>query len=237
MPWRARHQPCTTPLDLRPPGAPTLFAHCRQAAPAPGAATGCRGLLSGESRALPSDLTTPCGPAAATPPRDLHADHCHHHGRRLDPAPPAAAGRRDGDTAALTRPARARLSAAVEPLADGEARLRIDAFALTSNNVTYAAFGEAMKYWQFFPCGDAAWGCIPVWGFAEVVESRAAGVEPVLISPGVDEEAAVAIESTRLGRARPAAAAATAKRRRLGTTARVWSTRYSFFSTASRISP
>lgn len=62
------------------------------------------------------------------------------------------------------------------PLADGEARLRIDQFALTSNNITYAAFGEAMKYWDFYPAGDAAWGTIPVWGFAEVVESRAEGV-------------------------------------------------------------
>ena len=62
------------------------------------------------------------------------------------------------------------------PLAEGEARLRIDSFALTSNNITYAAFGEAMKYWEFFPSGDAAWGNIPVWGFAEVVESRAEGV-------------------------------------------------------------
>jgi hypothetical protein len=61
-------------------------------------------------------------------------------------------------------------------LQEGEARLRIDSFALTSNNITYAAFGEAMKYWEFFPTGDPAWGHIPVWGFAEVVESRAEGV-------------------------------------------------------------
>ena len=65
---------------------------------------------------------------------------------------------------------------AARPLAEGQARLRIDNFALTSNNITYAAFGEAMKYWDFFPTGDAAWGCIPVWGFADVVESRAEGV-------------------------------------------------------------
>jgi hypothetical protein len=64
----------------------------------------------------------------------------------------------------------------LRPLAEGEARLRIDRFALTSNNITYAAFGEAMKYWEFFPTGDPAWGHIPVWGFAEVVESRAEGV-------------------------------------------------------------
>ncbi|WP_425261835.1 DUF2855 family protein [Rubrivivax sp. RP6-9] len=65
---------------------------------------------------------------------------------------------------------------AARPLAEGEARLAVAHFALTANNITYAAFGEAMKYWQFFPCGDAAWGCIPVWGFATVVESRADGV-------------------------------------------------------------
>lgn len=61
-------------------------------------------------------------------------------------------------------------------LAEGQARLRVESFALTANNLTYAAFGEAMKYWQFFPAADPAWGCLPVWGFATVVESRAEGV-------------------------------------------------------------
>ena len=63
-----------------------------------------------------------------------------------------------------------------QPLADGEVRVRIDAFALTSNNITYAAFGEAMSYWQFFPTGEEGWGSIPVWGFAEVVQSLHPGV-------------------------------------------------------------
>ena len=62
------------------------------------------------------------------------------------------------------------------PLASGQVRMRIDCFALTSNNVTYGAFGETMNYWNFFPTGDAATGCIPVWGFATVAESRADGV-------------------------------------------------------------
>ncbi|MDE2300846.1 MAG: DUF2855 family protein [Burkholderiales bacterium] len=62
------------------------------------------------------------------------------------------------------------------PLAEGEVRMAIDAFALTSNNITYAAFGETMNYWSFFPTGDTATGCIPVWGFANVVESRCAGL-------------------------------------------------------------
>ena len=58
------------------------------------------------------------------------------------------------------------------PLADGQVRLGIDSFALTANNITYAAFGDAMNYWGFFPTGDPATGCIPVWGFADVSESR-----------------------------------------------------------------
>ena len=65
---------------------------------------------------------------------------------------------------------------ATRTLADGEVRLEIQHFALTSNNITYAAFGELMKYWQFFPAPDAAWACLPVWGFAEVSESRASSL-------------------------------------------------------------
>ena len=68
-------------------------------------------------------------------------------------------------------------------LADGEVRVRIDKFALTSNNITYAAFGDAMNYWAFFPvapvaqvAGSASWGRIPVWGFGDVVESSCPGV-------------------------------------------------------------
>src|SRR5450631_1445488 len=63
------------------------------------------------------------------------------------------------------------------PLAEGTARLTVDGFALTSNNITYGAFGDAMNYWAFFPTGDATTGCIPVWGFATVSESRSPGVE------------------------------------------------------------
>ena len=62
------------------------------------------------------------------------------------------------------------------PLGAGQVRLRIDRFALTSNNITYGAFGDAMNYWDFFPTGDATTGGIPVWGFATVLESEADGV-------------------------------------------------------------
>lgn len=58
---------------------------------------------------------------------------------------------------------------------DGEALLRVDRFGLSANNITYAAFGEAMSYWKFFPAPDG-WGRMPVWGFADVLASRADGV-------------------------------------------------------------
>lgn len=63
------------------------------------------------------------------------------------------------------------------PLAEGAARLRLDLFGLTANNVTYAAMGEGpLGYWDFFP-GPKGWGRLPVWGFGTVVESRAPGVQ------------------------------------------------------------
>ncbi|MES2070458.1 MAG: DUF2855 family protein, partial [Pseudomonadota bacterium] len=64
-----------------------------------------------------------------------------------------------------------------DTLADGQVLLKIDKFAFTSNNVTYAAFGEAMSYWNFFPAPEG-WGKIPVWGFAEVVLSRHEAIKP-----------------------------------------------------------
>jgi hypothetical protein len=66
------------------------------------------------------------------------------------------------------------------PLQTGEVRLSIDAFGLTSNNITYAVFGDAMHYWEFFPGPDldgTHWGRVPVWGFADVSESTVAGIQ------------------------------------------------------------
>ncbi len=60
--------------------------------------------------------------------------------------------------------------------APGQALLRVDAFGLTSNNITYAMFGEAMSYWSFFPAEDG-WGRVPVWGFAEVAASAVPELE------------------------------------------------------------
>lgn len=66
--------------------------------------------------------------------------------------------------------------AALSDLEVGEVLLHINRFAFTANNVTYAMFGDAMKYWEFFPTGDADWGMIPVWGFATVALSTVDGV-------------------------------------------------------------
>jgi hypothetical protein len=62
-------------------------------------------------------------------------------------------------------------------LAPGHARLRVERFGLSANNITYAMFGEGMSYWSFFPAEDG-WGRMPVWGFAEVLESDAEQLEP-----------------------------------------------------------
>ena len=70
--------------------------------------------------------------------------------------------------------------AAAEPeainLAPGQILMKISKFAFTSNNVTYAAFGDAMSYWNFFPAPEG-WGRIPVWGFADVVATQQDGIK------------------------------------------------------------
>ncbi|MEC9345968.1 MAG: DUF2855 family protein [Pseudomonadota bacterium] len=61
------------------------------------------------------------------------------------------------------------------PLRDGEARLATRLFALTANTMTYLAMGDDIGYWGFFPASDGS-GRVPVWGFADVVESRSAAL-------------------------------------------------------------
>ncbi len=67
-------------------------------------------------------------------------------------------------------------------LEEGEVRVAVARFAVTANNVTYAAAGDQIGYWQFFPPrpGDdgssEGWGVVPMWGFAEVTESKIAGL-------------------------------------------------------------
>jgi NADPH:quinone reductase-like Zn-dependent oxidoreductase len=64
----------------------------------------------------------------------------------------------------------------VPELAPGQVLFRLDRFALTANNITYAVAGDGIGYWRFFPC-EEGWGRIPAMGFADVVRSTHAGVE------------------------------------------------------------
>ncbi len=61
-------------------------------------------------------------------------------------------------------------------LKSGQILFKIDKFAFTANNITYAVIGDKFAYWQFFPT-DADWGIVPVWGFAEVVASNHPGIK------------------------------------------------------------
>ncbi len=59
-------------------------------------------------------------------------------------------------------------SKALEP---GQVRMQLESFAVTANNVTYAASGFAIGYWKFFPTDEPGQGLVPVWGIAKVAES------------------------------------------------------------------
>jgi hypothetical protein len=49
--------------------------------------------------------------------------------------------------------------------------LKVDRFAFTANNITYAVLGDELKYWELFPA-PKDFGNIPVWGFGEVIASH-----------------------------------------------------------------
>jgi hypothetical protein len=59
---------------------------------------------------------------------------------------------------------------------EGEILVAIDKFAMTANNVTYAASGDLFGYWQFYPTGEDPWGKVTVWGIGEVVASHVEGI-------------------------------------------------------------
>jgi Protein of unknown function (DUF2855) len=53
--------------------------------------------------------------------------------------------------------------------------VKVDRFAFTTNNITYAVLGDQLKYWQLFPA-PRGFGIIPVWGFGEVIASKHPGI-------------------------------------------------------------
>ena len=66
--------------------------------------------------------------------------------------------------------------APIDALADGQVLFKVDRFALTSNNISYAVAGDLIGYWGFFPAKDG-WGRIPVMAYADVIASACDGVE------------------------------------------------------------
>jgi hypothetical protein len=66
----------------------------------------------------------------------------------------------------------------------GEILVKVDSYAMTANNITYAVFGKPsglfgndQGYWDFFAERDTP-GRLPVWGFATVLVSSVEGVGP-----------------------------------------------------------
>jgi len=55
-------------------------------------------------------------------------------------------------------------------LSPGQVRFRVERFAFTANNITYAVSGDMLGYWKFFPAPEG-WGRLPVMGYAEVIAS------------------------------------------------------------------
>ena len=66
-------------------------------------------------------------------------------------------------------------SAAPETAAPGYVVLRLESFALTSNNISYALSGDFLDYWGFYPA-EPGWGRLPAMGFGVVTSSGVAGV-------------------------------------------------------------
>jgi len=60
-------------------------------------------------------------------------------------------------------------------LPDAALLIKIDRFAFTANNITYAVLGDQLKYWQLFPA-PKGFGNIPVWGLGNVIASRHPGI-------------------------------------------------------------
>jgi hypothetical protein len=65
----------------------------------------------------------------------------------------------------------------VAPLVDGFIRCKVGPWALTANNITYMVTGHQIGYWHYFDPNaydmpTQTDGRMPVWGYAEVTESR-----------------------------------------------------------------
>ncbi len=62
-----------------------------------------------------------------------------------------------------------------DALVEGQVLVEVEQFGLTTNNITYAVFGDALAYWSYFPA-EEGWGNVPVWGFGKVASSKNADI-------------------------------------------------------------
>jgi Protein of unknown function (DUF2855) len=87
------------------------------------------------------------------------------------------------------------------PPGEGEVLFAVERFGLSANNVTYAALGDALRYWDLFPAGPG-WGRVPVWGYLRVRSSRVPGIEAGRLAFGLCPMAtAVTLRPVRAGQA------------------------------------
>jgi Protein of unknown function (DUF2855) len=56
-------------------------------------------------------------------------------------------------------------------LYEGDILIRIESWAFTANNVSYATTGDALQYWKYFPVTAKDHGRVPVWGVGVIVAS------------------------------------------------------------------
>jgi NADPH:quinone reductase-like Zn-dependent oxidoreductase len=61
--------------------------------------------------------------------------------------------------------------ASVPEIGTGQVLFRVDRFAFTANNISYALAGDMLGYWRFFPAPEG-WGRLPTMGFGDVVASN-----------------------------------------------------------------
>jgi Protein of unknown function (DUF2855) len=87
------------------------------------------------------------------------------------------------------------------PPGEGEVLFAVERFGLSANNVTYAALGDALRYWDLFPAGPG-WGRVPVWGYLRVRSSRVPGIEAGRLAFGLCPMATeVTLRPVRAGQA------------------------------------
>ncbi|KAJ5183783.1 hypothetical protein N7492_001399 [Penicillium capsulatum] len=72
-------------------------------------------------------------------------------------------------------------------LPDSSVRVRVQLISLSSNNLSYARMGEALRWWDTYPVSksypapyndSSTWGNVPAWGFAAVEESTISELAP-----------------------------------------------------------